>query len=855
MDSPKADQRSSEEEDLGFRPKSTLPSDLPLSLDDRRRPTYEAQETEMYDAWQAQARQTLFHRVNQISTELTGQSQFFTTTVPAKLNFSLDIDQDSDEDRRERERENNGKRLEYMLAAQAAFNQEDTEIIDEDEILRSNKISDTEKSVRLQRLLNMAASNGEPERVRKILSGGARNFVDVDAVDEEGSSPLIYAACFGHEEVVVLLVDAGANVNLQDGHKWSPLTWAMTNRHKGIAKILLDHGASSEIKTTSGGTAFDFVEPHSDMSDYLQETGYIGNAGITEDFYDTGLAEERFEEQMLEYEMKRRMMMESSINLEVDLSSLGLDETPETPPGDEFDDTEEDFVWDKCLPDQMFVFSERDLGRIIEIVITKMLPQRSPSQKPVPANVLFLSARFAHYSGNNELLSKLLFRSMEAINNVVEEHQWDMTILSFWISNCTLLLHYLRKDTGLVGNTVEYQVQITELINEIYILIVRDAERRIDKVLDASMLDHETIPGFEEIHFQNEWRIFRSRKKVHPEPPVGVKRFRPPSPKRKAQPSPRMVTSLLSSTLFVLDLYDIHSVIITQILSQLFYWLAAELFNRIMSNRRYLARTKAMQIRMNISVLEDWARSNNRTPEHYEGGSLHSSGETTVEASRRHLEPVIQLLQWLQCFTSMGEDLESLKGTMVQMDRLSSQQLLHSVKHYRVEVGEKTLSRECMRYLVRQSLDINDKKRKLRASVTNAELASPVASSPTFPKPVVPNTLSQKVDNAPPVAEEEDSGDAPENLLFDPALMLPFVLPTSTDMLVTFGAGLGGMNRERERKYQPFLPVEFLNKLDATAGKDDLDHVGYVGPSPWDNDGDDDEEEGDDGKRDGQQNI
>ncbi|KAF3918681.1 Myosin-Va [Arthrobotrys entomopaga] len=823
MDLSKPDYEGNGDEDTDWKPKRSLPSDLPLSLDDRRRPQYETQETEMYDAWQ-------------------GQSQYFTTAMPTKLKFSLDIDQDSDEDRRERTPENSGKRLESMLAAQAAFNQDDSELVNEDDVLKSLKMSEDEKRTRLQKLLNMAASNGEPERVKKILNGEARAYIDVDAVDEEGSSPLIYAACFGHEEVVVLLVNAGANVNLQDSHKWSPLTWAMTNRHKGIAKILLEHGASSEIKTTSGGTAFDFVEPHSDMSDYLQETGYIGNAGITEDFYDTGLAEERFEEQMLEYEMKRRMMMESSINLEVDLSSLGLDETPETPPGDDFDDSE-DFVWDKCLPDQMFVFSERDLGRIIEIVVTKMLPQRTPSQKPVPANVLFLSARFAHYSGNTELLSKLLFRSMEAINNVVEEHQWDMTILAFWISNCTLLLHYLRKDNGLVGSTVEYQVQLAELINEIYILIVRDAERRTDKVLDASILDHETIPGFEEIHFQNEWRLFRSRKKVHPDPPVGVKRFRPPSPKRKAQPSPRVVTSLLSSTLFVLDLYDIHSVIITQILSQLFYWLAAELFNRIMSNRRYLARTKAMQIRMNISVLEDWARSNNRTPEHYEGGSLHSSGETTIEASRRHLEPVIQLLQWLQCFTAMGEDLESLKATMDQMDRLSAQQLLHSVKHYRVEVGEKSLSRECMRYLVRQSLDISDRKRKLRASVSNVEVKSVVVPSPTSPKSVAPNLATQRVENG-PLSIEEETGDAPENLLFDPALMLPFVLPTSTDMLVTFGAGLGGVNRERERKYQPFLPVEFLNKLDATTGRDDFEHVGYVGPSPWENDEDDDEQEG-----------
>lgn len=108
--------------------------------------------------------------------------------------------------------------------------------------------------------------------------------------------------------------------------------WAMTNRHKGIAKLLLDHGASSEIRSTSGRTAFDFMPPNSELADYLHESGYIGSAGVSDDFYDTGLAQDRFEEEMAENELKRRMMMESAINLEVDLSSLGLDEQQEVSP-------------------------------------------------------------------------------------------------------------------------------------------------------------------------------------------------------------------------------------------------------------------------------------------------------------------------------------------------------------------------------------------------------------------------------------------------------------------------------------------------------------------------------------------
>lgn len=117
----------------------------------------------------------------------------------------------------------------------------------------------------------------------------------------------------------------------QDRNQWSALMWAMTNRHKGIAKTLLDHGASPDIRSSSGGTALDFVQPGSDFSRYLQENGYnFGNTDIGDDFYDSGFAQDKFEEEMAEDEMRRRMLMkESAANLEVDLSTLGFDEQPE----------------------------------------------------------------------------------------------------------------------------------------------------------------------------------------------------------------------------------------------------------------------------------------------------------------------------------------------------------------------------------------------------------------------------------------------------------------------------------------------------------------------------------------------
>jgi len=203
-----------------------------------------------------------------------------------------------------------------------------------------------------------------------------------------------------------------------------------------------------------------------------------------------------------------------------------------------------------------------------------------------------------------------------------------------------------------------------------------------------------------------------------------------------------------------------------------------------------------------------------------------STGETTIDAARRHLSPLIQLLQWLQCFSSLAvDDLEALVGTLQQLTRITYPQLIHAVKHYRSEVGEKGLPKSAMKYLISQQREVQTRKERNRSGKRNS-------SSPTTPikqnsngapdtpdsngKPIVPNTMK------PVAAIDEfldDDDDTPEHLLLDPALMLPFSLPTSTDMLVSYGAGFGGVNRERERKYIPTVPPEFLGKLDTSGGR------------------------------------
>lgn len=86
-------------------------------------------------------------------------------------------------------------RLMEMLAAQAAHASA-SGLEDEDSIATNEETSDEQKRDLLQKALNMAASNGNVEQINKILTGKAKGYVDINAPDEDGTPPLIYASCF-----------------------------------------------------------------------------------------------------------------------------------------------------------------------------------------------------------------------------------------------------------------------------------------------------------------------------------------------------------------------------------------------------------------------------------------------------------------------------------------------------------------------------------------------------------------------------------------------------------------------------------------------------------------------------------
>ncbi|KAF9109847.1 hypothetical protein BGX27_007130 [Mortierella sp. AM989] len=621
----------------------------------------------------------------------------------------------------------------------------DREQLDDPRGIVERSISDKDKKRQLSKLFSRASSNGDMNRVADMLDN-FRDWIDIEAQDEDGTTPLIYAACFGHTEIAFMLLEAGAKVDARDKFGWTALVWATNNKHENIVRLLLEQGASTSAQTAKGHTLVDFLrhDPNDNIKivqifqepgrrDSVSSNGSLfrtNNSSLGDDlFYQSGI--EGFEEIMAENERRYKMAMESANAFEVDMADLSLADQPKL-------DDEGEFDWEHCLPDQMFVFSSKDIKHIIETTITTMEPGRSRSHKPIPAYVVFLAARFAHYFSSEELLDELLDAASSAIHSVTKNKPEDMTLTAFWISNTSVLLHFLRKDPGLCIATGFHQMKIEALLLDMVQMVVVDAERRIERILEPAMLDHDTIAGLDEVKFQSDWAFLwrgsmskvtgknnsnnntarKSTSSLSPNPgssatfgagstsgstsnstspsprhltrtssqPLIPLANRPPSP-RQRRISPRTITTMLSSLLFVMQTYDIHPDIINYVITQLLNYVSCEVFNRMMASKKLLSRSKALQTRLNLSILEDWIRVNHMPPKLMD-----------------QFEPLVQLLQLLQVL-SLQEDFTTWIETLKKLELLNPIQVKRVVNGYRFEVNEPRLSDEITQYVLQVASD------------------------------------------------------------------------------------------------------------------------------------------------------
>ncbi|KAF9890580.1 hypothetical protein FE257_005711 [Aspergillus nanangensis] len=109
--------------------------------------------------------------------------------------------------------------------------------------------------------------------------------VDVNAVANDGPAPLHIAALRNDTKTAAVLLDNGANVDLQDFETWTPLHYAAWEGHLEMAKVLLENGANVHAETDEGETALFYAFKHNELKRLLEKKLRSGDAlaNLTDD--------------------------------------------------------------------------------------------------------------------------------------------------------------------------------------------------------------------------------------------------------------------------------------------------------------------------------------------------------------------------------------------------------------------------------------------------------------------------------------------------------------------------------------------------------------------------------------------
>uniref|UniRef100_A0A8B9ZL37 Myosin-Vb n=1 Tax=Anas platyrhynchos TaxID=8839 RepID=A0A8B9ZL37_ANAPL len=292
----------------------------------------------------------------------------------------------------------------------------------------------------------------------------------------------------------------------------------------------------------------------------------------------------------------------------------------------------------------MLEYYKEDEPLLIRNLITDLKPQVVAATVPcLPAYILYMCIRHADYINDDQKVHSLLTSTINGIKKVLKKHNDDFEMTSFWLANTCRLLHCLKQYSGDAGfmtqNTpkqnehclknfdlTEYRQVLSHLSTQIYQQLIKVAEGILQPMIVSGVLEYESIQGLS-----------------------GVK----PMGYRNRSSSMEDGDNSYSLEAIVRQLNTFHTTvceqgldpeIIQQVFKQLFYMINAVALNNLLLRKDVCSWSTGMQLRFNISQLEEWLRSKN----------LQQSGALQT------LEPLIQAAQLLQLKKKTAEDAEAI---------------------------------------------------------------------------------------------------------------------------------------------------------------------------------------------------
>lgn len=304
---------------------------------------------------------------------------------------------------------------------------------------------------------------------------------------------------------------------------------------------------------------------------------------------------------------------------------------------------------------------KKDESKLIKHLITDVRAEGVLSLPPgLVARVLFLCVRQADCSGDQTRVKGFLSAAVSAIKTALKKHGSDLDVTAVWLKNAYLLKDLLQQHSQDVRGSEELVPLVTDVQDSVralsdlciqaYQQLLSISESRLQPIIVPAMLESETIPGLA----GSSVKLSGGRKRAGSDP-------RPPGSTEGATMS--AVLRELSALHTALSRQDLPSALQEQAFHQLMYLLAASTLNSLLLRKDMCCWNRGLQIRYNVSLLEEWLRSR----------SLQTGGAVTA------LEPLIQAAQLLQ----MSKKTEADGQAMVQAcNELSNQQVVKILSLY-----------------------------------------------------------------------------------------------------------------------------------------------------------------------------
>uniref|UniRef100_A0A669PPW5 Myosin VC n=1 Tax=Phasianus colchicus TaxID=9054 RepID=A0A669PPW5_PHACC len=235
-------------------------------------------------------------------------------------------------------------------------------------------------------------------------------------------------------------------------------------------------------------------------------------------------------------------------------------------------------------------------------VVVNMIPG-------LPAHILFMCVRYADYLNDADMLKSFINVTIDGIKQAVKENSEDFEMLSFWLSNTYYFLNCLKQYSGeeefMKYNTPrqnknclkhfdlsEYRQVLSDLAIRIYHQFVLVMENNIQHMIVPGMLEYESLQGISGLK------------------PTG---FRKRSSSIDDTDTYTMTSILQQLSYFYSTMCQngLDSELLKQAVKQLFFLIGAVTLNSLFLRKDMCSCRKGMQIRCNISYLEEWLKDKN----------------------------------------------------------------------------------------------------------------------------------------------------------------------------------------------------------------------------------------------------